>query len=93
MKIKSAIKKNIPWPGSNLDPCRHEESTLPTAPLKRTIQVLHKERISSPDLNLKETADVTTMYWREQISKTFNFPPSRVAPSFISKTVPFILFQ
>ena len=58
MKIKSVIKNIAPWPGSYLDPRRHNDSTLPTAPLKRTIEVLHKERISSPDLNSKETAHV-----------------------------------
>ena len=52
-----------------MDPRRHKESTLPTAPLKLTLQILHKERISSPDLNSKETAHVTTTYSCEPLSK------------------------
>ena len=56
MKIKNVIlKKNPPLPGSNLEPHRRKESTLPTALLKRTVKLLHKERISSPDLNSKES--------------------------------------
>ena len=86
-KLKALFKKKSFLARIQTGPVSSQESTLLTAPLKRTTQVLHKERISSPHWNSKETAHVTTLYSWEPLSKTFNFPSSRVAPSFISKTV------
>ena len=54
--------------------------------MKRKILMQLEEILTLPDLNSKETPHVTT-YLCESLFKTFNLPSSRVAPSFISKTV------
>ena len=41
-------------------PKSSQENVLQTAPLKRTIQVLHEERFTPSNLNLKETAHIKT---------------------------------
>ena len=79
MKIESLIKNKNSFPARiEPGPVSSQKSTLPTAPLK-----LEKERISSPNLNSKETAHVAP-------TGVNRSPSSRVEPSIISKDVHFI---
>ena len=86
MKIKKVIKRKSFLAMIEPGLTSSQEITLATAPLKWTIRILHEERLSSPNLNTKGPAHVTT-YWFEPLFKTFNSPSSRVVPSIISKAV------
>ena len=73
MKNKDVIYKKIFLVRIGPGPVSSQESTLPTAPLQRTMRMLHEERLT-PDLNSEGTAHVIT-YWRESLFKTL-FPSS-----------------